>query len=1164
MTKINRITIKGFKSFGHKTEMIFEDNFNCVIGPNGSGKSNVIDAVCFVLGKGSAKALRAEKSSNLIYNGGKTHQPASQGEVSIYFDNKDKEFPVEEKEVKLSRIIKKKGNSIYKINDKTRTRTQILETLSAARINPDGYNIVVQGDITNFTVMANDRRRRLIEDIAGIKVYEDKKIKAVRELEKVDEKLKGAEIILKEKSTHLKELKKDRDQALKYKELNDKIKYNKASYLKIQIEKQDSQKEDLSKRKTSHQKEFDEKTEIIKKLKTDNEGKKTILQEITNEIEKKGNKEHKQLVENIQNLRVDIEKNKERIEMCKDQIENILKKNDQLKEDNKENIDKVNIYNKEIENVKRELDAKIKEKEIVENSINKFKAKNKLGKDLEDIDKQIDDNDSKSEVLQKEIDELRERQQNLIRDKDKSEYIISTVEDSMKKVKEIEKEHKREIDELKKKKDLFKSMSLELNKTLNEDSTLSTEITNIKKEIQYYDEEYSKFQARNAGLKEISGQNEAIRQVISNKSKLGKVYGTVGDLGNVSSDNATALESAVGNRINSIVVEDDETASKCIKFIRQAKAGIATFIPLNKIKSVEPNANVNKLKDANGVVDLAINLVNFDQKFKKAFSYVLGNTIVVNDMEAARRLGIGSARMVTKEGDIMEMSGLMQGGFRNKKKGRGFNEIEVSKKIGIIENKLANLRTELGKLSQNHEENEEKIHKIRNKKSELEGDIIKGEKILHLDNDDLNSSLKHKKELEDKNIKTNKEIDAVQETISIKNRELAQLKISKQQMSSKIKEMRNPRVLAEINTLEEKRKKIDSEINKINFNIKDIESQISLQNNEMSNMNKILKQNDKDQNDFETEIKTKQKLVKESNDEMREKEKKEEKYRIQFKELYKKRTKVTEDYDKNENKIESLNEKIRKTEHILNTIDLESASVEAKLAGLNEEFQLYKDLKIRITKTEEELKKEINDFEKMKDNFGGINMKALDIYDAVEKEFKKLIEKKELLTEEKKQVETMMEEIENKKKEIFMKTFNALNDNFRNKFQLLSTKGDAFLEIENPKNPFEAGIEVKVRLKGKKFMDLRSLSGGEKTLTALAFIFAIQEYEPASFYVLDEVDAALDKNNSEKLASLIRNYCKRAQYLIISHREELYSEADSLYGVSMDEHGISKITSLKI
>ncbi|MDP2750785.1 MAG: AAA family ATPase, partial [Nanoarchaeota archaeon] len=198
MTKINKLVMQGFKSFADRTELLFGDKFNVVLGPNGSGKSNVIDALCFVLGKSSSKSLRAEKSANLIYNGGKTRTPAKQGEVSIFFDNAKKTFPIDEEEVKITRIVKQNGQSVYKINNKTRTRQEVVDLLSISKINPDGHNIILQGDIVHFIEMSTTERRQIIEEISGISVYEEKKQKALKEIERVEEKLKEAEIILSE------------------------------------------------------------------------------------------------------------------------------------------------------------------------------------------------------------------------------------------------------------------------------------------------------------------------------------------------------------------------------------------------------------------------------------------------------------------------------------------------------------------------------------------------------------------------------------------------------------------------------------------------------------------------------------------------------------------------------------------------------------------------------------------------------------------------------------------------------------------------------------------------------------------------------------------------------------------------------------------------------
>jgi len=237
MIKINKMSMLGFKSFAKHTEFLFGDEFNCVIGANGSGKSNLLDALCFVLGRGSAKSMRAEKSANLIYNGGKAKKPSKFGEVYIHFDNTHKVFPIEEEELKVSRRVRQNGQSVYKINDKKVTRQQILELLSYGDVDPDGFNIVLQGDIVKFVEMHPIERRKIIDEISGLGVYEERKDKALRELGKVDEKLNEADIILAERKTYLRELKKERDHAFKFKSLRDKLSGNKASFLHIKIKK---------------------------------------------------------------------------------------------------------------------------------------------------------------------------------------------------------------------------------------------------------------------------------------------------------------------------------------------------------------------------------------------------------------------------------------------------------------------------------------------------------------------------------------------------------------------------------------------------------------------------------------------------------------------------------------------------------------------------------------------------------------------------------------------------------------------------------------------------------------------------------------------------------------------------------------------------------------
>ena len=384
-------------------------------------------------------------------------------------------------------------------------------------------------------------------------------------------------------------------------------------------------------------------------------------------------------------------------------------------------------------------------------------------------------------------------------------------------------------------------------------------------------------------------------------------------------------------------------------------------------------------------------------------------------------------------------------------------------------------------------------------------------------------------------------------------------------MRDQITELRNPRLIAELNAFEQKKKEYSEELIKATAEMKNLDVQEKeIAGRDKENTSKIMKELEKEENTFKQEIKDLEGQVKAQDAELKKKDEEQQKFFSQFKSLFEKRNKVSDEITVHESRILTLEEGSRKEELGMNTLSIEEARVKAELAGMNAEFAQYEGIELDMEKPEEKLKKEISDFEKMMSDFGSVNMKALEIYETVEKEYGILVEKKSGLSKEKDDVVKLMDEIELSKKDLFIKTLDVVNENFRKIFTALSTKGDAYLELENLEKPFDEGLRIKVKLSGMKFLDIRGLSGGEKTMTALAFLFAIQEHEPASFYVLDEVDAALDKANSDKLAKLIRDYCKNAQYIVISHNDAVITEADTLYGVSMQpEVGISNVVSLK-
>ncbi len=1164
MAIIKSLTLEGFKSFAKYTQFLFSPKFNVILGPNGSGKSNVTEALCFVLGRLGAKSLRAENSANLIYNGGKTKEPAKKAIVSIVFDNSKKEFPVDSDELKITRTVKQNGQSIYQLNGRRVTRQQIIDTLAYAKIDPNGYNIVLQGDINHFVNMSPLERRRIVEEIAGIDSYNAKKDKAVAELERVEGRIKEAEIILAERKNYLKDLKKQYDQALKYKQMKDNIRKNQATYLYLRIEKKKLEMNSLINQMKKVEEDIKSLKVKIEELRKKEKELTDKIKEISQKIETQGEESQVKIHKEVEDLKVKLAEANSDIDMKKKELERLKSRKEQLEKSMVQNKEAISQLNSEISNLRDKLENLKKDKEEVEKEIEAFQKEHDINKVVE-IESNLDSLDSEVEKLNQEIKKIIEEKQNKLREKDKLMINIENIDSTIAKVKLIEKEHKKEIEELKKKKEEFKKIIKELNEALSKDSQLAAMIADSKRRVDSVREEVERLRVKQMQVQAKLNANLAVKAILDNKNKFGTVYGVVSQLAKVSKKYSTALSVAAGNRINSIVVDNDETAVKCINYLKRQKLGLATFLPLNKLRKVD-TSNVKSLLKVNGVVGLASDLVVSDKKFNKVFSYVFGDTIVVEDLNVARRIGIGNARMVTLDGDLTEKSGAMHGGYR-KKVSSSFQEIDDLSNADSLREKEKNLQkleAELDELRADREANLENIERLRKLKGEFEGEIIKREKAIHLDDSDLDASQRRKALLKEQIKKLDKEIQELELKISARNDEIVKLKIKKQELKKQISNLRNPVIVAELTAFDNKRSELNDEIIRIEEKIKAKQDKVSALSSEIEETKRILKQVDKDKSLFSDELKKRKEEIKNLEKELAVKEKQQKEFYKKFKSLFEEKDKLNSELQNTTNLIVEYTEKVRNSEQKENNLSFRKAALSGELAGLEQEFKEFEGVELLKTKDEASLKYEIKKFEKLMENLGNVNLKALDVYEEVSKEYNDLVKKKEDLSKEREDVLKLIDEIETKKATIFLKTFDLVNQHFKSFFSKLSMKGEAFLKLENEENPFDGGVLIRVRITKQKFLDIKSLSGGEKTLTALALIFAIQEFQPASFYVLDEVDAALDKKNSEKLGELVKKYSEKAQYIVISHNDSIISKGDTLFGISMSKDGVSKMVSLKI
>ncbi len=1138
MAYIEKIRLKGFKSFAKPLELEFGTGFNVFIGPNGSGKTNIVDAMTFVLGKISAKSMRAEKSSNLIFNGGKKGSPMREAEVSIYFSNKDKEFPFSTETVKVTRVVKQSGNSIYLVNDNKYTRQQVVDILSKARIDPDGHNIVLQGDIVTFATMKPDERRIIIEDISGISVYEDKKQKALLELDKVEKKLNDANLILKEREVHLRELKKERDQAIKFREAEEKLKENKATYVYLQIKEKENKRDEVDEQIKKRKLNLDEINKKTSELKEKINKKKGELEGINKDIEQKGDIEQSSLQKDLENLKEEIIKKTTRSENLNNEIKKIGQRTEQLEKDKQEVQKRIQFLNEQGKSYEKELVQLRNEDRKLQQQIEQFKKNYNLSdfSSLEKIEKEI-------ESVQNDIFNLKEEKNKLNNGKEKLKLELEQINKIFEE--QTSPENKKKLQDL-------KFISNHIDDLINKLNVSSSQIelyqnNRDKKRLELADLEATRIRVTESLL-----GNKAVNTIINSKIK--GVYGTIASLGKVEDKYSMALEVVAGARINSIIVDNDLTAADCINLLKEKKIGTAMFLPLNKLKVRENIRELEQLKNFSGVKDIASNLIKYDKKYEKAFEYVFGSTLVVEDLNIARKIGIGRVRMVTLDGSLVEPSGAMIGGFRKKLVGL-FEGKDLDIKIDNAKNEIERLKEEISKLNNLRNEYGKKLDELKEKKSALMAEIARfnygGYNFDELRNN-KNRLRKEISEYESKIKDLDKEIN---KNISI----LDKLRLNRKGSRP------DEKVQSKLSDLEEKNSKIKERIIQINTETKNLQEQIKTTYlPELGKIQEIIKQHNKEVEDFGLELNKLENELKEQRPLLNEKEKKEKKFREEYKGLFLKRNKVSEDIRDFEAKVSQEEFKIREIENKINEVSLVRAKVVAEVEALQLEFEPYIGVKLRKNISKDDLKLGIQEAEKIVKNFGNINMKALEIYDVIEKEYGELVNKKDLLNKEKEDVLNMMSEIEGKKKRIFMRTYKEISENFKRIFLSLSAKGEAYLDLEDKENPLNEGLDIKVRLAGTKFLDLNSLSGGEKTLSALAFIFAIQEYEPMSFYLLDEVDAALDKTNSQLLSNLISKYAKNSQYIMVSHNDSVITEADQIYGVSMQLNGISKVISLKI
>lgn len=1155
MVYIKKVTTKGFKSYGSRVISVkLSQNFTCIVGPNGSGKSNVIDAVSFVLGRLSTKSLRASVLADLIFTGSKKFNPAKYAEVSIYLDNSDDELPFDRKEVIISRSVDASGKSVYRVNRKRETRTYVLDVLSQVGIFPEGHNIIMQGDITRFIKMSSWERRGVIEEISGIAEYNERRERGDRELAKAEDNIARVELVLNEVEKQMNRLEAEKSDALRYKFLKDEIYKGKGWLYKGELKEAQEQLQknaDTAKRnRTELQKSNKKISDVVLKIAQKEEN----FDIINSEIEKLGEEKHVSITRKIEQLKGElrtIEQGLAFLQEKKAQIEAQRKSEEKELGDNKN----------QIEEESKKIETLTSKKEELNNQILQLK---------EEYQKHV------SVLSETGLENLKKVTQELDEKKDEFfslEANLEITENAIKNLKDTKRELETELELLHSEKEELCSAAADLETVLSETeqriahtteefTTLQNERKTLKKELSQIDTDllnkrsesirlHSKLQAFKENQR--TSPHKAVNTILEGKDTLKGIYGTISQLGKTEAKYQTALEVAAGSRIHNIVVDTTETAKKCIKYLKERKAGRATFLPLDRMRRRSyPEVT------AKGVIDYAINLVEFDLKFRAAFEDVLSDTLVVKDLE----VDLKGKRLVTLQGDVFERGGAMTGGHYFKRK------YSSAFLISEDQNQFKKVQEELELLKKRRKVITERLSVIEPEIQELYDEKLKLEERLPSLQRELERVKKEEKAVTRDTEERDRRVLSISEEVTEKREQHSDITQKKEELQEKIKTLEKEKEELSAPLKTDELERIEGELESLRTKLSDTEAEkvqtestLAYCGEDINRIEAVIADMLPQIKAIKEKVESKEKEKEGIEEELQERIQDEESFDEKIRNLRSDRAKIRDEISNLRKEKEALQKKVYECESALNLLENQKTQLEntiEELRDLGAQYPVedeYADLK--------ELKFKIKQMEREKERLEPINMRAVEEFDEVQLRFIDLKTRVDRLYQERQSILDFIAEVESQKKTVFLEAYYKVAENFARIFAELSPGGSGSLVLEDEEDPFEGGLEVEASPKGKELKRVEAMSGGEKALTALAFVFAVQQYKPAPFYFFDEIDAHLDDENLARVAEMIKRASEDTQFIVITLRDVMMAAADLLYGVSMKE-GVSKIVSVEL
>ena len=1176
---LKSIEVNGFKSFAHKMIFKFEHGITGIVGPNGSGKSNVADAVRWVLGEQRAKQLRGSKMEDVIFAGTELRKPMGSAYVAITLDNSDHSLLIQFEEVTVARRVYRSGESEYLINGSACRRKDIVELFFDTGIGKEGYSIIGQGQIEQILSGKPEDRRELFDEAAGIVKYKKNKLETQKSLEIERENLVRVTDILAELERQVGPLKKQSERAREYLLLRDQLKDEDVKQFLFENRNLEQELKDLNEKIEIAQREMEQADQALSKAKEKYGKQEEFLDNLKQEIET--------IAAEISEMKITKQQKEGQIQVLKEQIntermrENMyLESKDKLFKELNEKKAQLKRFEAETEEIRKEYESVMEQKIQKESEVALYQ-------------KQIQDLEREQEEIQIRVNAVREGRMRVAGAIERSQTVkeqlnvrISGLEHQMEELQQQIKQHQDKkdfsIEKIKEIKDKKDQLEIQRRNAKRIEETLLSERRQIQVEMDQKREKYHRIRSNYETMRNMAerydGYGFGIKKVMEQQAVTPGIIGAVADIIKVEAKYETAIETALGGSIQNIVTDTQETAKKMIGYLKKNRYGRVTFLPLDVVKGKEFTRE--EILSESGVIGAANQLAEYDEAYKDLFASLLGQILVVEDMDAGIRIANKyhhSIRIVTLEGDSLNRGGSMSGGaFKNKS-----NLLGRAREVEELKGRLDKWTKAIGKDEEKYNENEKKLKEYQQNMVDLEKEIQ--EISLELNTQQMSQSAiesrqeelaKRQEQLVLQRDKLIEELGTAKEDADRLQDEQTDLESANEQDEERIKEIDQ-----KLEYLRKCAEKHAMEVSKVHMRLSQESQKLEFQENnqervrsEIEHLNEEFKENQKDAGDVNDNVKALKQQIEDFKDSCKEMEQKiitdqtrhqkmQEEVKtkeVLYKDILKEREEMMErvsGYDKEIYRLESQRDGRKQKKKELLDYMWENYEITYHQAKQRIDLDETESLS-KIKETIGELKNQIKDL-------GPVNINAIEDYKEVSERYEFMQKQHEDIVTAEAHLAGLMEELEEAMRRQFNEKFKDIQRVFQEVFVELFGGGEARLELTDD-DVLESGIRIIAQPPGKKLQNMMQLSGGEKALTAISLLFAIQNLKPSPFCLLDEIEAALDDSNVTRFAKYLHKLTKDTQFIVITHRRGTMMAADVLYGITMQEKGISTQVSVNL